>query len=216
MSSKNQAGFTLIELMIATAVFTVVLLVATTGIIKIGNIYYKGIITSQTQNTVRNLGNDIATSLQFASYNVETNPTPPPPLNQGFYCLGNTLYYYYLNSQYKKGSEFTTGLYSADLAVGSTCSSSSATVKCTVATTINCYNDRRQLLGDNMRVMVFAIKPVSGSSSVYSINLRIIYGDTELLTTAPTLDAVTCKSGVSGSSFCAVGQLDTVVEKRLK
>jgi prepilin-type N-terminal cleavage/methylation domain-containing protein len=226
MTKNNQKGFTLVELMIATAVFTVVLLVATTGIIRIGNIYYKGIITAQTQNSTRNIGNDLATSLQFASYDVSV-PALAPGASPKFYCLGNTIYVYYINSQYKKGNEFSSGLYSADLAPNPVCALASATTKCSGAVLLNCYNDRRQLLGENMRVMVFNIAPVNGSSTVYSINLRTIYGDTDLLTSTdnagnplppaslPPNDQVTCKTGVAGSSFCAVAQLDTVVKKRL-
>ncbi len=223
MKILNQKGFTLVELMIATAIFTIILLIATTGIIRIGNIYYKGIITSQTQNATRSIGNNLSTSLQFASADIVVPPSYPPGYE--YFCLGNTIYVYYLGVQYKKANNnpWGSGLYSEDLANGSGCAPTNT--QCAGAIITNCYTDRRQLLGEGMRVLVLKVKPVGASSDLYSVSLRLIYGDNDLLTnydnngvllaSPPPNDQVTCKSGVAGSSFCGVALLDTVVKKRL-
>ena len=52
---SGQKGFTVLELMIATTVFSVMLLLTTTGMIQIGKVYYKGLVTAKTQDTVRSI-----------------------------------------------------------------------------------------------------------------------------------------------------------------
>src|SRR5687768_12937296 len=61
---KN-SGFTIIELMIATVVFSTILLIITGGIVQIGKAYYKGVISARTQNTTRQLTDEVTRNLQF-------------------------------------------------------------------------------------------------------------------------------------------------------
>lgn len=61
---KNQHGFTILELMIATMVFGVMMLFATTGMIEIGRAYYKGITSSKTQEVARSVERDVANAVQ--------------------------------------------------------------------------------------------------------------------------------------------------------
>lgn len=49
MNKINTSGFTLIELMIATTVFSVVMLISTYGFIKINQYYTKGVNAARTQ-----------------------------------------------------------------------------------------------------------------------------------------------------------------------
>ena len=64
--TKN-SGFTIIELMIATSVFAVVLVVAASGILAIGMLYYKGVTSSRTQEAARSISNTIANTIQFTA-----------------------------------------------------------------------------------------------------------------------------------------------------
>lgn len=64
---KDSNGFTIIELLIASSVFSVVLLVALTGFLQIGRVFYKGISDSQTQNVARQIVTDISSSLSNTS-----------------------------------------------------------------------------------------------------------------------------------------------------
>lgn len=64
---SNTEGFTIIELLIASSVFSVVLLVALTGFIQVGRIFYKGVSDSQTQNVARQIVTDISSSLSNTS-----------------------------------------------------------------------------------------------------------------------------------------------------
>ena len=55
----KQAGFTIVELMIATAILSTILLLVTTMMINIGNLYYKGVNQARVQDGVRTLADDV-------------------------------------------------------------------------------------------------------------------------------------------------------------
>lgn len=213
IETNSQRGFTIIELLIATTVFSVILLVVTTGIIRIGNIYYKGIISSRTQEAIRNISNDFSSTLQFAN-GVKTPDRTPPPGSSSF-CLGEIRYTYFVDQEYTKGNEFTTGLFSEDLAPSSNCTTTSS--DCIGPTTSNCVKDKRQLLSNNMRILQLAVDPQPGTSSkAWSIKAKVAYGDDDLFQTNADPSLNVCKTGVAGSSFCSVAGLDNIVKKRVK
>src|SRR3974390_2946510 len=100
--TKNN-GFTIIELLMAMAVFSLTLMVFTIGIIKITQSYYRGINQANTQTAARNIINSIAQSIQFAGSQpgptggttTGTNLQSPNNQIQGE-CVGNQMYSYYL------------------------------------------------------------------------------------------------------------------------
>jgi prepilin-type N-terminal cleavage/methylation domain-containing protein len=213
-SKSRQRGFTILELLIATTIFSVVLLIATTGIIRIGNIYYKGITASKTQETIRNISNELSSTIQFAG-DIKTNG--PNPANS--FCLGDTRYTYYINSKYTKdlNLESSTGLYSESLTPGSACAMCSGA----------CVLGSKQVLGNNMRLLSLIVNPIVGTANnVWQVRAKVAYGDNELLThytnngalIAPPIspDTANCKSGIAGSSFCSTAELDTLVKRRLE
>ena len=64
-----------------------------------------------------------------------------------------------------------------------------------------------------------------GTSSPYSIKIRVALGEDDLLqdnsgkapsVTGVTLSEIKCKPGISGSEFCAVIDLTTTVTRRMK
>ncbi len=77
---QNKKGFTIVELMIATVVFTLVLLMASAAIIEVGKKYYKGITYARTQEVARSVVEEISQSLQFTSQGVKV---PNYPDNDG-------------------------------------------------------------------------------------------------------------------------------------
>lgn len=211
LKTKNNQGFTILELLIATTVFSVILLVVTTGIIRIGNIYYKGITSSKTQESIRNISSEFSSSIQFA------NGIKVPGSLPRIFCLGNTRYTYFLNSEYTKGNEATTGIYSEILSPGSACATCSG----------GCVTEAKQLLGNNMRVLSLRVDPVAGTANkVWNVYTKVAYGYDDLLSnynatpaqnSSPAfLQGVTCRSGIAGSSFCSTAELDTLVKKRLE
>lgn len=61
----NAQGFTLVELMIATALFSSILLLITFGLLSIGQNYYKGKNSARTQDVARRVIDEISQAIQF-------------------------------------------------------------------------------------------------------------------------------------------------------
>lgn len=210
-SKKNKtSGFTILELLIATTVFTIILLVATTGIIRIGNLYYKGITSARTQDVARTITSEITTDLQFASGSKILGSSP------NIFCVGDKRYTPNFDVVYRTGqNEATSGLYVETLPAGQTCNGGTA-------------SGGKQMLGNNMRLLKFNV--FLTGSELWTVNIKVAYGADDLLThrnnngstVSTTEPAITndrenaqCKSGIAGSNFCAVAQLDITVKKRL-
>lgn len=208
--TNNQFGFTIVELLMATAVFSIVLLIITTGIIKIGQSYYKGLIQNKTQETTRSISEDISRTIQLAS---GQKVTPPGPPNR--FCVGSVRYTYFLNEKVgDPASPIISGL-KAEKVPPNDCSAPDDL-------------DAKQLLSKNMRLLRFKVDPADPLAQTWRIDIRVAYGDNDLLThyndngtplpgdIILNADSANCRSGVSGSSFCATAQLNNLVKKRLK
>ena len=216
-NTKRQQGFTLIELMVATTVFSFVLLIASATAIQIGKLYYKGLIQAATQETARNVSDDLTRSFQFANgaLILGTNNA-----SQRQYCIGDTRYTGWINQQVAGGAE---GLRAEQF---------SGTFDC--AAGIPLPTSKRELLAENMRLLDFNVSPVGTSGKTFQINVRMTYGDNDLLTiyqpdgttevdvngdgsplSPAEIREATCRTNIAGSGFCAVSQLDNIVRKRL-
>jgi prepilin-type N-terminal cleavage/methylation domain-containing protein len=72
---KSQAGFTIVELMIATLVFAVVLILITVGVLTFTRSFFKGINQSRTQNAARTVIETISQGIQFSGGEVNGSLT---------------------------------------------------------------------------------------------------------------------------------------------
>lgn len=79
-NSKTRKGFTIIELMISTVVFSLVLLAASAAITQVGKKYARGVTFARTNEVSRSIVEDISQSLQFTSQSVKV---PNYPDNDG-------------------------------------------------------------------------------------------------------------------------------------
>lgn len=210
ISTKGNAGFTILELLIATTVFSFVLLVATTGIIRIGNMYYKGVTVSKTQDAIRSVSDELSRSIQFAGgYKTIASVVGSEPQ---IFCLGDTRYTVYANVKNTPTTTLNSGLIAERISPGSDCALAVAT-------------STKQMLGTNMRILNLEVLPLPGSTNnAWKVDIKIAYGDDDLLThytnagaliPATPFSSANCKSNISGSNFCSTAQLDTVVKKRL-
>jgi len=188
-TSNNNHGFTIIELMIATAIFAFILLIATTGIIRIGQLYYKGVTESKIQDNVRSVSDNVTRSIQFAKgirteyptagpiaeAPYDTDPTANPAVER--FCIGDYRYTVFLDKPFKTANGNTprannSGLWSEKLTSGSSC-----------ACPTGCATETRQLLGENVRVLNFDLSNLGiGIDKAWHVNLRLAYGDNDLLT----------------------------------
>ncbi len=211
--SQGQQGFTVFELMVATSVFSVILMVMTVGVLRFSRDYFKSVTTTNTQQVARSIVNDIAQNIQFGQ-TVTTGLTGGSGL-QGI-CVGNTLYSYHVG--YQVASAYNAAQHQAPhgliKTVGSSCL---AATPRDVNSSAPLAANEHDLLGANMRLSSLTVTP--GANNTYSVRARVLFGDDILflptVTSATTnWDAEAC-GGSSGSQFCASSVIETTVQQRV-
>ena len=190
-SGVHQKGFTIVELMIAITVFSLVLIVILSGVLGFTRAYYKGINSSATQSAARTAMNAMAQAVQFGG----ATPSPGP----GYFCVGTKEFAYKIGSELPAGSyalyQFTPGA-------------------CIDPATISNFPagiNGQELLGPHMRLAAFN-SAQQGTSPLWTISLTVVYGDDDLLTgSGPNTQ---CKQQ-TGFQFCSVVSLQTTVAQRI-
>lgn len=208
----RQRGFTILELMIASSVFAVILLVVAVGVTQFSNQYYKGVTSTKTQAATRSVMAEISQAIEFS----KTVAVIPAGANGvAGLCVDNALYSYKIGQQVVDTSP-NASLHQGyhGLVVGSTGSCTAGSVP-SLPTTPGVPAGSRELLGRYMRLSALDVNNVG---DVYTVHVRVIYGDDTLL--FPAVSSSTnwaneqC-SNATGSKFCAVSDLTTTVQQRL-
>lgn len=224
-----QRGFTIVELMIATLVFSVILVLITTGVIHFTNSYYRGINSSTTQNTTRTIIDTVSQAIQFGGGQFDLSASGGTVTT---YCVKNYQFDFVIGKQVVTSSPGATRTYNAlyksspPVAGGGGCT----------ARALSGITGGAELLGQHMRLTKFAIVPLA--NSLFAIDVGVAYGDDDLLcdaTIAPSspygcgpnaasftaasqiaaAGRIACKSQ-TGSQFCAVSELSTTVQSRVQ
>ena len=206
----NRKGFTIVELMIATTVLSVILVIVTVTMISIGNLYYKGINTARIQDNVRNTTDEISQQLQLSVLPPETPLVNPVGVTAGAlsaniyaYCIGTTRYSYILNQQI--GSDTTKNQVPHVLWRDSTpaggCTQNYGLLNAALT-------GGAELVAPNSRLTNFSVS----LSSPYSLTISEAYGDSDLLHLAGI--NTTC-NGLTGDQFCSTAFLTTIVVQRI-
>jgi prepilin-type N-terminal cleavage/methylation domain-containing protein len=211
----NENGFTIIELMIATAVFSVVLLVCAVGLLQVGRSYYKGVTTARTQEVARTILDEISQNIQFGSGTVNTLNNNNGSIG---YCVGDKTYSYIPNRQLIDTAP--TGDQSRHvLAVDDSISTCSAGIP---AQNMLGNPAGRELMTTRMRLSDFTITRL-GANELYRVTVRVVSGERDLLVDRNSDNQITaadnpvqCKNDRAGTQFCAVSELTTTVQKRVR
>lgn len=226
----SNKGFTIMELLIATTVFSVVLLICTAALLQIGKLYYRGVTEANTQEVARGVTDDISQMIQFSGATVYANhPVSSPTITN--YCIGNK------NYSFVTGKQLVDGSPAADQSNHVLVVQNLGGADCTSATPASFSG--KELMSPNMRLAKFIIcspgDPVSAScpvpppanSGIYQVNIRVVNGDSDLLCSPSLNDCnsnnmtnitqpdLACKSK-AGFQFCAVSELSVTVEKSIK
>lgn len=202
------SGFTIVELMIATTVLTTLLLLAGATFTQISRLYYKGIITTKTQNASRSVIDDISRNIQFS--NGQT--TAGSGNGAEVLCIGQTRYTYVKNRQIKAGTTSQEHALWQDKLT----SPGSCLVGIPNLFTANPGGiSGKELLENGMRLKSFS---VTENSNIFYITIGVIYGDDDLLIFSPPPNSQpeTCKGDPSGSQWCAVSELNTQIFSRVR
>lgn len=230
-NKSSQQGFTIVELLIATTIFSVMLLIIAGSIIQIGRLYYKSLTSSRTQETARTIISDISEAIQFNSgdvvgTNVITLNNIGDPFSRGI-CVGSRLYSYRLGQQQVNN---THAMVVQNMA--SDCTSTRAQNLSTGPVA------GFEMLSDKMRLTKMQVIPLAGDT--YRVLVRVVYGDADILcnpaappngiygctsqlqrtdlqnaTLIQTTPDVSCKNIRSGTQFCSASELSKIVKRRL-
>ncbi len=204
-SNKNQAGFTIIELMIATLIFSVILLLISYAVLQIGRTYSKGLVQSRVQETARSVITQFSESIQFGGSNIVT-PATPFGATPTTFCINNYRYTYVLDKMVVSAPPNSTQHESYHALVVDNQPGNCGTAH-DFSTPI--VANARELLSPNMRLAELDISQIG--SGLYSITIRVVAGGDDVLSS----DRQSCTSDRSGSQFCAFSELTTTVQKRI-
>lgn len=197
---SNSKGFTIIELLISTVIFAVILLLVTGAIVQFSRTYYKGIIQSRTQDVSRAISQDLAQNVQFSRGDPKTAQQESSPV--WVTCVGNMRY------TYVKGEE-VGGVYKHGLV------SDTPFGGCNPDIAFNMFSiglpfGTREYLGEKMQLLKLDF--TKKSSGLHEITVQVAYGNDDDLNATKTA----CKPVIQGGQFCAISSLTTTVTQRLK
>lgn len=233
-------GFTIVELMISTIIFSTILVICSSAVIQISKTYYKGYINSRTQEAARGIIDEVSRSIQFSGGNTSLNTVPVGGISHTYFCVDSTRYTFVL------GRKVTNNTTPTATETKNALISESVPISCPpqTASIVSGNSGQRQYVPLNMRLASLIIcvpgpttadcpNPPPASTSLYQIKLRLVYGEDDLLCSSTANDCnnninnfvtytsagsipkdLSCK-GKSGSQFCAVSELSTTVVKRL-
>lgn len=210
---RDSRGFTVVELMVATAVFSVVLVVVTAGILQVSRLYYKGVNQANTQAIVRTITDTISQTIQFGGGTVTpTTAGAATPTAPKVFCIGNQRFTYDLGWQVVDTAPDTLKHQAFHGLVQDNYSGCSASTPQTISGS-TLLPGSRELLGPNMRLSKLNVTDLGGN--LYRIEVRVIYGDDDLLKN-PNDPLTTCINEKAGTQFCTISELSTVVTKRVQ
>ncbi|PJE65670.1 hypothetical protein COU91_00390 [Candidatus Saccharibacteria bacterium CG10_big_fil_rev_8_21_14_0_10_47_8] len=219
---KPSTGFTIVELMIATVVFAIILLMTLGGFVQIGRTFYKGVTISRTENTVRTIADSLSSDIRSSQVAAGTITLESPTTSGvSYFCIRNHVYYFkpgviFDTDPINSPDESDYGLKKGD--INSSCNDPSVPA--------NKPDNIQQLLGEKMRVSKLQITCGADiNDRLCDISIHIAYGDNELLDSAkvravksnPTPgelskgDDVLCKGATAGTQFCATADINTSV-----
>ena len=199
--SGDKRGFTIVELLIATLIFSTILLMVTIGIIQITRTYYKGLTESATQNTARTVMDTITQAIQFSGDPVSATVSSAPGASTSF-CIGNQQFSYRLGYQLVDG---TPGANQTSKALWQSVLS-------------GCTNNPpaaasgKEFLQPHMRLSNLTVTNVTGN--LWKVSVTIAYGDDDLLNN-PTGTNPSCKGVTAGTQFCSISTLTSTVIQRV-
>ncbi|OGL36940.1 hypothetical protein A3E49_03285 [Candidatus Saccharibacteria bacterium RIFCSPHIGHO2_12_FULL_49_19] len=219
---KGSPGFTIVELLLATAVFSLVLVAAVSGFLEIGRLFYKGVTTSQTQNVAKLVLNQITADIQDST-DITTLQNPPPNAEFTYLCIGNKRYT--LNFDVKVNTTITDysqkkfGILRDELPGNSGCAEPcySAGGDCEPGELV--FQNPQELLSTKMSLRIEPARlleqPSSNPERLYNVRIRLVFGDDDVLRIVdpdnPTGSNVRCDSNLQSSQFCAEAEVSNVV-----
>lgn len=211
---RESNGFTIVELLIATTVLTVVLVGASFVLVQVGRLYYKGSITAKTQSAGRNIVDSISRPIQLRG-GIPSTPTEHPTVpNTYVVCVGNQRFTY--QTQYQVGTgpnRRPHAVWRDTIQNQGECLTTAPNITNTTISTPG-----ESMLSDGMRLFELGIDPSpTGAAGIYVISVRMGYGELTTFSTDPvTTEPNGCLGQVAGGQFCAYAAYNTSVNARIQ
>lgn len=186
--------------MIATMVFSVILLLATSALLQVSRTYFKGVSSSQTQDVAQNIMTTITEAIQFSGGNIQ-DPIKNNGVVQGI-CVDKLRFSYVPNKSTLEGEP---GLLVDHLGSSKVCDADLEAQDLSAPPPLL----GREFLRPRMRITKLTVKKVP-STNLYRVSLGLAVGEDDQFDGDGN-----CKS-TAGSQFCATTSLSTLVEKRVE
>lgn len=213
MKTRHENGFTIVELMIATVVFSVILLMTLGGFLQIGRTFYKGMTISRTENTIRNVADSLSSDIRSSSVAVATATatTPGPDGNPvSYFCIGQHVYYFRAGVIFDNDSSSLNNPKSSYGLKQDNIGECTGNALRTLITTPT--PNAKELLGEKMRVSKLSVICSSASlNRLCEISIHIAYGDDDLLGPPASDPNALCKGATTGTQFCATADINTSI-----
>lgn len=195
--NSNKKGFTIIELMVAMSVFSVVLLLCMQGFLRIGQAFYKGAALSRTQDNARVIMDEIAGSIRMSGGGEIALMN-----NVGLsgYCIGNKTYTFHPPTSAPMRSTPDSAALRVQEPESGGCRGLSLSAG-------------REMVDNRMRLERLEINRIS--EGLYRVVVRVVQGEDDLIDDVVGGDGFRECIGGSGSHFCAVSELETTVQRRI-
>lgn len=209
-SWRSQEGFTIIELLLATVVFSAVVVVALSGFLTIGRLFYKGVNLSQTQAIAQQIVDNVISDIQGASTVWDVVSATG---GRSYVCIGNSRYIFKLHNLVDVSAHDNTqnfGLLRDRLPGGSSACPNPYDGVGAVAP-----SNPTELMGNKMRLNSFSVARTCPTCKLFTITANLAYGDDSSLDVDPSTKIATCNSGLASSQYCAVTGLSTTVASGL-
>jgi prepilin-type N-terminal cleavage/methylation domain-containing protein len=222
--SHNQSGFTVVELMIATVIFALILLLCATATIQIGRYFHKGYTSSRAQESAREVTSEIVQSVQFGAGEpiVVVDSYTRNGLKHSYICINTLRYTYGLDAQVTDGitgynadgkHQAPHALWREPLDSPADCFNGLADLTQAQPTAVS---GARELIPQGMRLKDFAF--TKEADGFWKIVITVIAGHDDVIereTTAP-YRLKGCLSTARGGQFCSVSSLQTTAFRRLR
>lgn len=209
MKKLGKKGFTIIEVLIASMVFTTVLLLCMEGITRIAKVYIKNASISKTNEFAKAFTEEITQQIKYGS----SVPVYFKNSNNRLICVGGMAYVVKINRKIDDNQD----------------------VKKRRDDGCNNFKDNGffddpeavSIAPPRSRILIFDFEEyVNNEIPVkYKLDIRIALGDGDLMVDNSgknaneddvILDQLKCKSGIAGSEFCSVITLTTVATRRIR
>lgn len=216
MKKHRHSGFTILEVLISSMVFTVVLLICIQAVTRIGQLYYKGVTSAQIQELTRNLSDEFSSQIQFGS------SIPYPDSISGgqggsvlIFCVGDNRYRAVMNRK--------LGDTSVSPVVDTVLKRKAYSGSCDIVNDTG-FDGATELAVSNMRILKLQIIRSTTDPGIWNVNIRLAMGDSDIFdypvtgsTDTPLVyGSAVCKSGILGSQFCATSELSSTLLRRVK